>query len=323
MQSIKNAPIAKGLRVLVRADIDVPIEGGKILEDYRLQRSLPTLQYIQEHEGFPVIMGHIGKPNGKHVPELSTEFLEDFYTKHLGQDKYELMENLRFNIGEETNDKDFVKTIARYGAIYVNDSFAASHRGHASIVGLPTILSAYAGLELEAEVNSLNKILQDPQKPLIAIVGGAKLESKKPTISNLLKISDFVLVGGKIGLEWNEEIPQNLLLPLDYAENNKDIGPATIDKYEQIIKDAKTVIWAGPMGIFEDIQYRTGTSHIAAAVAKATQQGCFSVIGGGDTIAALNIEKLLDKISFVSTGGGAMLEFLAKGTLPGIEALKE
>ncbi|NMB70012.1 phosphoglycerate kinase [candidate division WWE3 bacterium] len=322
MKSIKEANIFKGLRVLVRADLDVPIENGKILEPYRLEQSLPTLKYIIEKQGFPVIIGHIGKPDGKFVSELSTKQLASFYDEKLGADNYELLENLRFDPGEEKNDPDFVKKISQYGAIYVNDSFAVCHRKHASIVGLPSVLTAYAGIELANEVDALNKVLTNPQRPLVAIVGGAKIESKLPTITNLLQIADMVLAGGRIGLEWKEEIPSNLLVPEDYAENQKDIGPKTSQHYAAIVNEAKTIVWAGPMGAYENDEFMQGTKELTEAVAQATENGAFSVIGGGDTIAAVNKTGLLNKISFVSTGGGAMLEFLAKGTLEGVKALK-
>ena len=322
MKSIKEANIFDGLRILVRADLDVPIENGVVLEPYRLEQSLPTLKHIVERRGMPVIIGHIGKPDGHFKDELSTKHLKPFYDKALGVNNYELLENLRFDPGEEKNDPDFIKKLAQYGAIYVNDSFAVCHRKHASIVGLPTIMPAYAGIELENEVDALSKVLVNPQKPLVAIVGGAKIESKLPTITNLLKYADTVLVGGRIGLEWKQEVPANLVLPIDYAEEQKDIGAETIALFVKILKDAKTIVWAGPMGAYENDKFMQGTKEIAETIAHASENGAFSVIGGGDTIAAIDKTGLLNKLSFISTGGGAMLEFLAKGTLEGIEALK-
>ena len=309
------------MRILVRSDIDVPIENGNILEPYRLERSLPTLKYIIDQGGFPIIIGHIGKPDGKFVAELSTKQLIPYYNEHLGENTFEILENLRFEAGEEANDPEFTKKIAQYGAIYVNDSFAVCHRKHASIVGLPAIMQSYAGLELDSEVAALNKVLNNPERPLVAIVGGAKIESKLPTITNLLKSSDIVLVGGKIGLEWKQEVPQNLMLPEDYAQDQKDLGEKTLEKFTAIIRSAKTVVWAGPIGMYEDPNYIKGTQALAQSISQMTQNGGFSVIGGGDTIAALNKVGLLNNMSFVSTGGGAMLEFLAKGTLEGIKAL--
>lgn len=309
------------MRIIVRADLDVPIEEGKILEPFRLEQSLETLKYIKSQGGFPVIIGHMGKPNGKFDAKLSTKQLAAFYDEHLGANNYEILENLRFEPGEEENDHEFAKKIAQYGAIYVNDSFAVCHRKHASIIGIPELLPSYAGLELMNEVEALNKVLTQPVAPFVAIVGGAKIESKLPTITNLLKIANTVLVGGKIGLEWNLEIPVNLVLPQDYATEKKDIGAKTIANYQNIISNAKTIVWAGPMGTYEDERYMGGTKGLAISVATATEQGAFSVIGGGDTIAAIDKTGLLHKISFISTGGGAMLEFLAHGTLAGIKAL--
>lgn len=321
MKSITEANIYKGLRVLVRADLDVPIENGKVLEPYRLEQSLPTLKYIIEKQGHPVIIGHIGKPDGKFSQELSTQNLREFYDMALGPNNYEILENLRFDPGEEANDLNYAKTLSQYGAIYVNDSFAVCHRKHASIVGLPMLMPSYAGVELTKEVQALKKVLENPVRPMVAIVGGAKIESKLPTINNLLQHADTVLVGGKIGLEWKEDIPNNLLLPKDYAESQKDIGTETIKQYTDILKQAKTIVWAGPMGAYEDDKYMGGTQALCNVIAQVTDNGGFSVLGGGDTIAAVNKTGLLNKISFVSTGGGAMLEFLAQGTLAGIEAL--
>jgi phosphoglycerate kinase len=321
MKLIKSAQISNGIRVLVRTDMDVPLENGKILEEFRLERGLDTLKYIIEQGGFPVVCGHIGKPDGMFVEELSTRHLLSYYNSHLGEGNFELLENLRFSVGEEKNDESFAKELSEKADIYVNDSFATCHRAHASIVGITKFLKSYAGIELENEIDALTKVRLTPENPVISIVGGAKLESKKPVINELLKISDFVLVGGKIGMEWKEAIPENLKLPQDYAEEQKDIGEKTQEEYVSIISTAKTIVWAGPMGLYEDDRYIKGTKKIAEAVVEVTGKGAFSVVGGGDTVAAIQKLGMTTGVSFVSTGGSAMLDYLAKGTLLGVEAL--
>ncbi|RJR26906.1 phosphoglycerate kinase [candidate division WWE3 bacterium] len=319
MKSIKDAPIQIGTRVFVAADLDVPIENGVIKETYRLEGLLPTTKFIVEKGGIPIFGGHMGSPHGKVDDILSTRHLKSFFDTQLGTSGYVLLENLRFDIREENNDEQYARELADKADIYVNENFSTSHRRHASIAQLPKILPAFAGFRLESEIQHLTKILDSPEKPFVVVIGGAKLESKKPTVSKFIQLADYVLIGGKIGLDWTDEIPQNLILPLDYAENQLDIGPETVRKYVDIISTAKTVLWAGPMGFYEKDKYLLGTKSIAEAI--TGNPNCFSLIGGGDTVAAANRVGLLEKFSFVSTGGGSMLEFLVKKTLPGIEAL--
>lgn len=305
-------------KVLVRCDLDVPIENGKILESYRLEAALPTLKYLQRSGAKVIIAGHMGKPDGKVDQKLSTEQLKSFFDQKLGLDSFELLENLRFDSREEANDEEFAKELAQLADIYVNESFATSHRNHASIVGIPKYLPHFAGLRFEQEIENLSKVLNNPAKPLVAIIGGAKLESKKPVVSKFLEIADYVLLGQKLGLDWKDEIPENLHLPIDAKDQIFDIGPETINEYKKIIASAKTIIWAGPMGIFEEPAHEKGTKEIAQAIADAQ---AYKVAGGGNTVDAINRYHLGDKINFVSTGGSAMLEYLANETLPGLEAL--
>jgi len=321
MVSVEKANITNGTRVFVRCDIDVLVENEKISETFRLDVLLETLNFIIQKSGKPIIAGHIGRPEGKVVKELSTQYLLPYFNEKLGEGKFELLENLRFDPREETNDETFAKELASKADIYVNESFATCHREHASIVGVPKLLSSYAGFRLQKETNTLNKVLQNPEKPLVVIIGGAKIESKAPVISRFLEIADHVLLGGKIGQEWKKNIPVNLILPTDYAPESKDIGKETIAKFAEIIRNAKTVLWVGPLGMYEDERFINGTSKVALVITENPR--IFSVVGGGDTITALNNLGHLQKFSFVSTGGGAMLEFLAKGTLVGIEALNK
>lgn len=318
MKSILDAQISSGTRVFVRLDLDVPIEDNNIENTFRLDKALKTLNYIIEKGGIPVIAGHIGRPKGSQDPALSTNILKNYFDEKLGIENYELLENLRFNPGEEKNSKEFASKLSQKAEIYINESFATCHREHASMVGVPKILPAFAGFRLEEEVRNLSKIAGSADKPFVAIIAGIKLESKKPAINKFVEIADQVLVGGTLGLSWNEETPSNLHLPTDYATDNKDIGPQTIETYKKILSKAKTVLWAGPVGMWENEKFATGTQEIAKAVV-ATDS--FKVAGGGDTVAALTALGFIDQFSFVSTGGGAMLKFLVDETLPALEVL--
>jgi len=315
---ISSTKIINGTKAFVRCDLDVPVENGEIKETYRLHAILPTLILLKNSNANIIIAGHMGKPKGRSTPSLSTKVLLPFFNKHLGEGGFELLENLRFDPGEEANDPTYAKELAAKAEIYINESFATSHREHASIVGIPKYLPSFAGNRLVLEVATLSEVRDNPKKPLVTIIGGAKLESKLPVVNKFLEISDAVLIGGKLGLEWKGSIPDNMYLPKDYAPGSQDIGFQTIKIFSDIIKNAKTIIWAGPMGAYENEAFIKGTKEIAEAVI-ASQ--AYKVVGGGDTLNALDKFGYLDKFSFVSTGGGAMLEFLAKGTLPGLGVL--
>ena len=318
MNPIDSANITAQTRVFVCCDLDVPIRNGRIDETYRLEAVLPTLLYLKQFTKNIIIAGHLGKPKGQVVPELSTQILKPFFDEHLGSGNYELMENLRFDPREETNDPEYARELASKADIYVNEIFSTSHRKHASIIGIPRLIPSFAGKRLILEVVTLKKAVENPKKPLVAIIGGAKVESKLPVINKFLRISDAVLIGGKLGMEWKQSIPDNMFMPKDYLEDNKDIGPETVKGFAAIIQTAKTIIWAGPMGAYEEEKYAGGTRSIAEAIVSSP---AFKIAGGGDTLAALNKFGYLERFDFVSTGGGAMLEFIAKGTLPGLEAL--
>ncbi len=318
MQTLNTNLDLKLKRVFVRCDLDVPVENGLVKEAYRLEAALPTLNLLKQAGAKIIIAGHMGKPEGKLVYEFSTKQLLPFFNEKLGEGNFELLENLRFDSREETNDENYARELASKADIYVNESFATSHREHASIVGVPKYLPHFAGLQFAKEVENLSKVLKNPEKPFIAIIGGAKLESKKPVVSKFLQIADFVLLGQKLGLDWREPVPQNLVLPIDYNDQQWDIGPITAAKYAQIISTAKTIVWCGPMGVFEEPEHSMGTKTIGEAVVNS---GAFSVAGGGNTVDALDRFGFFNKINFVSTGGSAMLEFLVNETLPGLEAL--
>ena len=318
MKCIDQASIGLGTRVLVRCDLDVPLDKGAVTETFRLDAALKTLNFILNAGGVPVIAGHMGRPGGKYSAELSTLQLTEYFNTHL-LGKFELLDNLRFDPREEANDAALSGELAQKADIYVNESFATSHRESASIVGVPRLLPSYAGFQLVKEIASLQKILGGSTRALLAVIGGAKIESKRPVIQKFSQIADVVLVGGRLALE-GELVGDRIHCPVDYVDN-KDIGPETLRQWEQFFIKAKTIVWAGPMGAFEDEKYSRGTREIAESIAHATRLGCFTVAGGGDTIAAIAKFGLMDGFSFISTGGSAMLDFLVSGTLPGIEAL--
>lgn len=323
MKSLIDAPISKGTRVFVRCDLDVPVENGIVKEVFRLESSLPSLKFIIEKGGMPVIAGHMGKPDGKEDPKLSMQQLVPYFNEKLGEGTYEILENLRFNPKEEENNEEFAKELASKAEIYVNESFATCHREHASIVGITAFLPSFAGFNLQKEVEALTKVMYKPEKPLALIVGGVKLESKLPVIEKFYDKADFIMLSSILSANWSKEITHNMLLADNRDVESKDINENTRQKFIWAIEKSRTVLWAGPLGMYEDDQYIQGTKEIAEKIAERTQKdGVYSVVGGGDTVAAINKLGLMDKFSFVSTGGGAMLQFLANGTLPGIEALK-
>ena len=323
MKTLKEAPITPGTKVLVRCDIDVPIENGVVGETFRLESALPTLRYIIEKGGFPIIAGHIGKPKGTFDSKLSTNTLLPYFKDNLGESNFELLENLRFNPGEEENSDEFSKELASKAEIYVNDSFATCHRDHASITGIAKYLTSYAGITLEKEISNLKRVMEEPKRPLVVIIGGTKLESKLPVIEKFQATADYIMLSSLLSANWSKEITRNMILADNRDLESKDINDKTRHKFSEIIENAGTVLWAGPLGMFEDDNYILGTKDIALKISEVTEKkGVFSVLGGGDTVTAVNKLGLLDKFSFVSTGGGAMLEFLAGEKLPGIEVLK-
>ncbi len=330
MKSVEEADVA-GKRVIVRCDFDVPVKSGKILDDTRIRDSLSTLKYLLSKGAKLFLISKLGRPKGKD-PSLSLEIIVETLSNYLGKkiifqkdlnerdnDEVILLDNLRFWLEEEDGDENFGKKLATFGDLYVNECFATSHRNDASIAQLPKFLPSYAGIRLLKEIRELEIVLKSPARPLIAIIGGAKLETKLPAIFNLAKIADKVLVGGKLMFEVERRsLPENVVVAHDDVET-KDIGDESIELFSESISKAKMVVWNGPMGVFEDDSYMKGTKEIAKAV---TDSDAYSVIGGGDTISALNKLDLISKIKFVSTGGGAMLEFLAGKTLPGLKALE-
>lgn len=364
LRTLKDAPIKVGMRILVRTDFDVAVRNGHVEDEFRLKESLPTLHYILSHGAIPVIISHRGRPGGEFKKDLSMKpiagHLEKLVRKKVimvpdpfwdkereivhPKDFLILFENIRFWKGEEENSIAFARHLAKWGEIYVNDAFATSHRKHASLVLLPKLLQSYAGLHLCKEIIQLSKILESPKRPLAAIIGGAKLETKLPLIKKFLKIKAEVMVGGAAanvllaakGFPIKIAIPNNLSLvngigeilrnphlhlPCDLRGRKApfDVGPKTVRNFSLLLSRAKTVVWNGPLGLIEIPRYAKGTLALAR---KLKRIKAFKLVGGGDTIAILRKHNLLRGFDHVSTGGGAMLEFLAGKRLPGIEALK-
>lgn len=322
--------------VLLRLDLDVPVKEGRVLEGSRIRVSLGTINLLfQKDVHRIVILGHRGRPGGRYIKELSLKpvwhYLQEILKKNFSKDQLRktevtFLENLRFN-KEETADPAsseawrFAKKLAAIGQIYINDAFGSSHREHASIVLLPKLLPHAAGLHLLEEVKQLERVLENPKKPVVFILGGGKLE-KALLVNKLIKHAEWLLVGGvlpkKITSFCNED--GNMCVSAAHlTHDGEDITPDSAKAFEEIIKTAGTIVWNGPMGDI-DSGFWDGTEKIANAV---VHSNAFTVVGGGDTIHALDKLGLLSKIDYISTGGGAMLEFLAYGDLPGLQALRE
>ncbi|MEK7590497.1 MAG: phosphoglycerate kinase [Patescibacteria group bacterium] len=323
-----------GKTCLLRVDFNVE----NVKDSLRLKNSLPTIKFLLRRGNKIVFLSHRGRPD-KRDGALSLKFVIPFLEKNLKKTviflkeipsklppgKIYLIENLRFWPGEEADDSIFSKKLARLGDFYVNDAFAVSHRKNASITQLPKLLPSYAGFLLEKEAQTLSKAMSHSAKPLVVIFGGAKVENKIEAIKNLSKKADKILLGSSVTSKISalESLSDaKILKPIDWIfENGKafDIGPLTAQKYGEEIKKARTIIWNGPVGWFENKKFAGGSITIAKAIAASE---AFSIIGGGETTQLILKLKLQNKIGFLSTGGGAMLEFLAGKKLPGIEALK-
>jgi len=384
----------KGKRVFIRADFNVPIENGSVSDDTRIRATLPTLTLASQAGARVIVASHLGRPKGKPDAKFSlapvAERLKEllgkpviFASDCVGQEAESrsralkngnilLLENLRFHAEEEKNDDQFSRQLASLcDGLYVNDAFGAAHRAHASVVGITKFVKkAAAGLLMERELSYLGKAISNPERPFLAILGGAKVSDKIEVIQNLMKIADAMLIGGAMaytffrakkfttGKSLVEEDKVDLaltllgearernfriVLPVDHilahsADDSAetlasaveatpadwmglDIGPRTIELFTKEIAAAKTIVWNGPLGMFEKPEFANGTLAIARAIADATKHGATSIIGGGDSVAAVEKAGVASKISHISTGGGASLEFLAGEKLPGVEAL--
>ena len=341
----------KGKKVFLRSDLDAPIselkvESGelKVEDDTRLVASMPTLKYLLEHGANVILAGHLRRPDG-YDPKLSLlpvakwlcenfKFqISNFKCTKMGglegwrlSDQLFLLENLRFHKGEKENDPKFAKKLSSLADIYVNDAFASSHRKHASIVGVAKLLPHFAGIRLQKEIRVLSEVSENPKRLLVVLIGGAKIETKLPLVEKMHKFADYVLVGGKIANETrillkvqHEKIiaRKSVLQIAELRDDEEDITPKSTENFLQIINLAKTVIWNGPVGKTENSGIE-GSRKLAEGILKSK---AYSIVGGGDTLEFLKKMDILDKFSFFSTGGGAMLAFLSGEKLPGIEAL--
>ncbi|MCD6097454.1 phosphoglycerate kinase [bacterium] len=380
-----------GKRVILRVDFNVPLSEGKVADDTRIRKSLPTIKAVLKRGGMPVIISHIGRPKGKIVSELSltpvashlekligypVSFISDYLDGEIRfkKESIVMLENIRFHPGEERNDKRFAKKLSRLGDSYINDAFGVVHRKHASVVALPELFDQpAAGYLLIEEVKNLSHLLSAPEHPFLAIIGGAKVSSKIGAINSLLDKSDTVFIGGLMAcaffralgvdvgktpvdeksVELASEIikqeklfEKKLLLPVDSVASSEkpetaepitvnwdsmprdaaiyDIGPSTIEMLSSEISRAKTIFANGPVGLFEIEKFSVGTREVLLAIAERTKTGAFTVIAGGDTLAAMNRLGISEEsFSHVSTGGGASLEFIGGAKLPGLEVLPE
>lgn len=345
LPDLKSARVA-GKRVFLRLDLDAPRSEHGVIDTTRIDAGFPTLEFLLKN-GCEVIIGSkLGRPEGIDknlslrgiglalsarleipVGEFRETKLNGFDAFKMG-DRVTLLENLRFYKEEEENDLEFSQKLASLAQIYVNEAFAVSHRSHASIVGIPKLLPHFAGFRFLKEIEELSKVLENPARPLVVVIGGAKIETKLPLVNKMVGFADKVLVGGEIAEEFKAQSPElkieseNLEIA-DLNDDKKDITPQSVQKFAGIINTAKTVVWNGPMGEIsketnKSLLSEVGTKEIALVISKCNAH---TIVGGGDTIGFLNKHGLLDNFSFVSMGGGAMLTFLSGENLPGLEAL--
>jgi phosphoglycerate kinase len=343
-RSVRAAEVA-GKTVLVRADLNVPLEGGTVADDTRIRSSLPTLALLLEGRAAEIrVCSHLGRPKTEEDrAKYAMAPVEQRLRELLPDERIRVLENTRFDPGETANDERFARELAEGCDLYVNDAFGSAHRAHASTEGVAHLLPAYAGLLLLAELEHLGALLGEVERPFVLISGGAKVDDKLGVLESLGGRADTVLIGGKMAEQVRAENPLSfdVVLPVDvvgaseFAEDAEsdvvpfdglpegwlglDIGPETRKRFAETIAGARTIFWNGPMGVFEWPRFAEGTKAVAEAV--AGNRAAFSVVGGADSVRALNELRLAEKISWVSTGGGASLELLEGKELPGVAAI--
>jgi phosphoglycerate kinase len=340
-RSVREADV-EGRRVLVRADLNVPLENGEVADDTRIRASLETLQWLLDHGAAEVaVCSHLGRPKGPD-PAYAMAPVAARLAELLPDERVHVLENTRFHPGETKNDPDYARDLARGMDLYVNDAFGSAHRAHSSTEAVAHILPAYAGFLLLAELEHLGRLLGDVERPFVLVAGGAKVEDKLGVLRHLGGRADAVAVGGKMAEELRAENPLEFAvwLPLDIVAADAfepeaeaqvvpfedvpegwlglDIGPRTRQCFAELILGASTIFWNGPMGVFEWPRFAAGTEAVARAVAEAD---AYSVVGGGDSVRAVNELGLAEHISWISTGGGASLELLEGKELPGVAAI--
>lgn len=386
-KTVKDIDV-KGKKVLVRVDFNVPLKEGVVKDDTRIQAALPTLNYLLDEGAALILCSHLGRPKGSPMPEYSMKPVAEYLGKVMGKEvkfaedtvgpaaeaaaaalkpgEVLVLENTRFEAGETKNDAGMSKKLASFADVFVNDAFGSAHRAHASTVGVADYIPAVAGFLMEKEIRYLGQAIANPDRPFVAILGGAKISDKIGVIKNLLEVADQVLIGGGMAntffkaqgypvadslvedeaLETARELlaggGQKLRLPVDVVIANAfdndaetkvtqmgpvpdgwrilDVGPETVENYSKVVISAGTVVWNGPMGVFEMPNFAKGTFGVAKAVAESKS---VSIVGGGDSVAAINQSGLSDKITHISTGGGASLEMLEGIMLPGLAALAD
>lgn len=360
MKYLKDIQMLKGVKVLLRLDLNVPVKNGVVMDDFRIRKIIPTISYLREKQAEIIIISHIEtvdnptlEPICRHLKKLGVDctFIKDYKKSGSITGDILLLENLRDYEGEKKNDRKFAKELASLADIYVNEAFAVSHRAHASVSAITEFIPSYAGILFEQEIQHLSTAFH-PDHPFLFILGGAKFETKLPLIEKFIDIADRIFIGGALANDFLKEEGKDikkslvskenfnlsrflgnpkLMLPIDDVWKDDaimDIGQKSIELLEKEIKKAKYILWNGPLGEYE-LGFMQSTLDVAQMIAEATQKGKHgemqsvqSIVGGGDTLAVIDKLKIEDRFTFVSTGGGAMLEFLAKGTLPGIEALE-
>ncbi|HET9393840.1 MAG TPA: phosphoglycerate kinase [Candidatus Rubrimentiphilum sp.] len=398
LRTLKDADV-RGKRVLLREDLNVPLRQGsgqapdsvEILDPKRIDAALPTIRYLVQHNARVIVVSHLGRPDGKRTSKYTLKPVAAALAQRLGRDmifvpdvvgpaaqeaagslrdgQVAMLENVRFEPGEETNDPQFAKQLASLADVYVDDAFGTAHRAHASTEGVTHYLPSFAGLLMEAEIRELSALLEDPEQPYVCVIGGAKIKDKVGVFTNLMeRVNAFCIGGGmantflaaqgvNVGgslrdddlgpatamLELARTHDVAMLLPSDAIVSTRfdndagahavdiagvgsemilDIGPKTAAEYAQVIERARTVVFNGPMGVYEKAPYREGTRVVGEAMARATQRGARTIVGGGDAAAAAEELQFADKVTHLSTGGGATLEFLEGKALPGIKALE-
>jgi phosphoglycerate kinase len=343
-RSVRDADVA-GKVVLVRSDLNVPLENGKVADDMRIRASLPTLQLLLDGGAAEVrVCSHLGRPKSEEDrAKYSIEPVRARLRELLPDDRLSVLENTRFDGRETKNDPAFAAELADGCDLYVNDAFGSAHRAHSSTEGVAHLLPAYAGLLLEEELQHLGTLLGDVARPFVLISGGAKVDDKLGVLENLGGRADTVLIGGKMAeqvrvenpLSFDVELPSDVVGAATFAEDAEsgvyavddlpagwlglDIGPETRERFASKLAEARTIFWNGPMGVFEWPKFAAGTTAVAQAV--AANERAFSVVGGADSVRALNEDGLADKVSWVSTGGGASLELLEGKELPGVAVI--
>jgi phosphoglycerate kinase len=377
VRTVRDLPV-EGARVLVRADLNVPLDGTRITDDSRIRAALPTIRYLRERSADVVVCSHLGRPKGAPDPALSLRPVAERMSELLGEPvafgdeegPLRLLENLRFDPRETRNDPEMAAELAALADLYVNDAFGAAHRAHASTEAVAHLLPSAAGLLLEAELKAFQRLLESPEHPFVVVIGGVKVADKIGVIDRFTHLAEAVLIGGAmaftffaaqgkaVGASRHEDAEGQetarralvdaaergceLVLPTDVVVADRfaadaavqtvaageipdgwmglDIGPETIADYAERLRSARTIFWNGPMGVFELEPFARGTLAVAEAVAGSD---AVSVVGGGDSVAAVNVAGVADRITHVSTGGGAALELVEGKTLPGVAALEE